>query len=69
MFDICLDEPKIKKSNFGQLKDALLEEVGFDNNRNSQENSKQETSCKINTDVRNKSFNMDGLIIGLTCRH
>ena len=54
VFDICLDEPKIKKSNFGQMKDALLEEIEHNDRGLDQETSKPETrkaDKKINTDV------------------
>ena len=27
VYDICLDEPKIKKSQFAQMKEALVEEA------------------------------------------
>ena len=27
VFDICLDEPKIRKSQYAQMKEALVEEV------------------------------------------
>ena len=41
MFDICLDEPKIKKSHFAQMKEALVEEV-----------QKQDEDKVCNTDLK-----------------
>ena len=54
MFDICLDEPKIKKSNFGQMKEALIDELEHHDRGLHQDTSKPQPSRadkKINTDV------------------